>query len=125
MPLLVLSQNQDNTIISIEEIYNHMIINEVSGAKQFISPSSNYTLSNKDQSILILNSEKVKNIISDFKNDWVYLIFNEISIKEIDSENILVTGLLSGKNIEKGMINYQKFQHTWLLENGIVVKFRE
>ena len=50
-------------------------------------------------------------------------MFSNMTITEIDSDHILVTGIISGKNMEKGMINHMAFQHTWLLENGVLIKF--
>lgn len=124
-PIIVNSQKQDNAIITIEEIYNHILVNEISNTKSFVSPVSNHSQNKntEDHSITILNSAIVKEVISDFKNEWNYIIFNNITVTEIDSDNILVTGIISGKNIEKGIINHMAFQHTWLLENGAVVKF--
>jgi hypothetical protein len=122
---LLQSQNQDKDIITIEEIYNYIITSEVSNIKSLVSPPINYTSfsSENNQSISVLNSTIVKDVILDFKNEWEFLVFNNITITEINSDRILVSGSLTGKNIEKGMINYLEFQHTWLLENGAVINF--
>lgn len=123
--LPIVTSSQENNIITIEEVYNHIIVNQVSNTRQIVSPSPKYKLSNsnKNQSIQIINSTIVMDIISDFKNEWEFIMFSHITITEINSNNILVTGIMSGKNMEKGMINHMTFQHTWLLENGAVIKF--
>lgn len=125
MPMITNSQTQENNIITIEEVYNHIIINEVSNSRNIVSPFQNYNLANNndDHAIPIINSAIVKEIILDFKNEWEYLMFSNMTITEIDSDHILVTGIISGKNMEKGMINHMVFQHTWLLENGVLIKF--
>ncbi|MFL0354692.1 hypothetical protein [Xanthomarina sp. GH4-25] len=119
------SQNQDNTIISLSEIYNKMIPNEVSSTKNIIGPISNNTLigTDKEGSVSVINSTLINDIVNDFKSNWEHLIFNDLDIKEVEEGNILVTGFLIGKNYEQGLVNYQPFQHTWLIQNGIVVKF--
>ncbi|WP_155949934.1 hypothetical protein [Xanthomarina gelatinilytica] len=125
MPMITNSQTQENNIITIEEVYNHIIINEVSNSRNIVSPFQNYNLANNndDHAIPIINSAIVKEIILDFKNEWEFIIFGNITITEINSNKILVTGFISGKNMEKGMINHMAFQHTWLLENGVLIKF--
>lgn len=123
--LPIVTKSQENNIITIEEVYNHIIVNQVSNTRHIVSPSPKYQFSNghKNQNIEIINSTKVKNIITEFNNEWEYLMFSNMTITEIDSDHILVTGIISGKNMEKGMINHMAFQHTWLLENGVLIKF--
>ncbi len=123
--LPIVTKSQENNIITIEEVYNHIIVNQVSNTRHIVSPSPKYLFSNghKNQNIEIINSTKVKNIITEFNNEWEYLMFSNMTITEIDSDHILVTGIISGKNMEKGMINHMAFQHTWLLENGVLIKF--
>ncbi|GGG57203.1 hypothetical protein [Bizionia arctica] len=127
LPIRLFSQNQDNNIITIEEIYNHLISNNVSNIRYLVNPTINSDLlpTNKEQSVSVLNSTIIENVISDFKNEWVFIVFNNITIREINSDHIFVSGSISGKNIEKGMIDYMEFQHTWILENGVVIKFIE
>ena len=118
------SQIQSNEVIAVEEVYNHILINEVSDTNPCWPQTTNCLIpgTNMAASIFLFNSTVVKNLIADFKVNWEYVIFSDIQITEIDSENILVTGFLSGKNMEKDMINYLAFQHNWVIQNGIPIK---
>ena len=123
IPETLISQNQDDNIITIEEVYNNLIPNEISSTKNFINPTTNYKLIKTNQEVSILNNTIISDVIKDFKSEWEYIIFNEVTINEVEKDNILVTGIISGKKIEQGIVNHQYFQHTWLIQNGIVVKF--
>ncbi|HLV15012.1 MAG TPA: hypothetical protein VKY41_07515 [Xanthomarina sp.] len=118
------SQIQNNEVIAIEEVYNHIIIHEVSETKECWpeSPDCSIVGTNQATSIFLFNSAIVKNLITDFKMNWEFVVFSNVRITEIDKENILVTGFLTGKNFEKGMVNYLEFQHNWIIQNGIPIK---
>ncbi|TYA57490.1 hypothetical protein [Formosa maritima] len=123
MPKMVLSQNKENTIISIEEIYTSLISQGITCINTNQISIKSLTNSDNDNSFSVLNSSVIEDVINDFKSNWEYIIFNEVRITEVEEDNILVTGTLSGKSYEQGIINYKSFQHTWLIQNGIVIKF--
>lgn len=123
MPLYATSQNKKKNITTIEEIYTSLITSEVSNSRSIISPTSNKSFTNSENEATILNSTIISDVIKDYKSDWEFIIFNEINITEVEEDNFLVTGTYSGKNFEKGIISYAEFQHTWLIQNGIVIKF--
>ncbi|MCX7550501.1 hypothetical protein [Xanthomarina sp. F2636L] len=123
MPKLVKSQTQEDHIITVEEIYTRLISNEVSSFKYIFNPVSKNSLLNIDKETSILNSTIISDVITDFKSDWEFIIFNDALITKIEKDNILVRGYLSGKNYEQGIIKHQEFQHTWLIQNEIIIKF--
>lgn len=123
MPTQAKSQSQKDNIITIEEIYTRLIPNEISSSRNIVSPTSYKTLTTSENDFSILNSSIISDVIKDFKSNWEFIIFNEITITEVEEDNFLVTGNLSGKSFEQGIINYTEFQHTWVIQNGIVIKF--
>ncbi|WP_370101547.1 hypothetical protein, partial [Xanthomarina gelatinilytica] len=44
--LPIVTKSQENNIITIEEVYNHIIVNQVSNTRHIVSPSPKYLFSN-------------------------------------------------------------------------------
>ena len=59
------------------------------------------------------------------KDEWQSLHFQNLNFREIGSNEILVTGSVSGKKLTDCEFVTSKFEHTWSIKEGEIIGFSE
>lgn len=59
------------------------------------------------------------------KNEWVSLLFKELNFTEPRKNEILVTGIVSGRQPTECDLVTSNFQHSWVVQNGEIIGFSE
>lgn len=64
-------------------------------------------------------------IIDIIQNEWQQVEFDHLDFVEIDKNNVLVKGTITGRRAKECEVITTQFQHIWSLKDGKIIKFIE
>jgi hypothetical protein len=64
-------------------------------------------------------------IIDIIQNEWQQVEFDHLDFIEIDENNVMVKGTITGRRAKECEVVTTQFQHIWSLKEGKIIKFIE
>ena len=124
MMLFVISiqaQNNKNHIV-VKQLYDAFESNvftkkleELAPKIQWYNPKASNTYENRYE-ITIMDI---------IQNEWQQVEFDHLNFIEIDENNVLVKGTITGRRAKECEVVTTQFQHIWSLKDGKIIKFIE
>lgn len=59
------------------------------------------------------------------KNKWRKIEFKDLNFQKTDKNEVIVTGIVSGRQPTECEYISNRFKHQWFLEDGKIISFRE
>ncbi len=124
MMLFVISiqaQNNKNHIV-VKQLYDAFESNASTKQLEELAPKIQWYNQKASETI---ESRYEITLINIIQNEWQQVEFDHLDFIEIDENNVMVKGTITGRRAEECEVVTTQFQHIWSLKDGKIIKFIE